>query len=189
MTRRSMVVMVVIAMAAAACGGGDGDSAGPESAIAKSAIVDEMVSDGIPRATAECITDKMLDEFGIDGLQALGESEEPSPEVALRTLELLGECGFDLTDTGSGLGDNGFDAGEMPSDFTELAMPRGSVDGPYTYGDDGDLDGMWDACEAGSGEACDDLFFQSPLGSEYEAFGNTCGNRMELNLICSSLDE
>jgi len=26
--------------------------------------------------------------------------------------------------------------------------------------------------------ACDDLFIQSPVGSEYEAYGNTCGNRV-----------
>ncbi|MFC4554638.1 hypothetical protein [Georgenia faecalis] len=45
------------------------------------------------------------------------------------------------------------------------------------YGDDPELDQLWDACERGDGAACDDLFWQSPWDSEYEEFGNTCGNR------------
>jgi hypothetical protein len=50
---------------------------------------------------------------------------------------------------------------------------------PDTYGDDPELDALWDACEDGDGQACDDLFFDSPFGSEYEEFGKTCGGRLE----------
>jgi hypothetical protein len=46
-----------------------------------------------------------------------------------------------------------------------------------TYGDDPDLDVLWDACAAGDGAACDDLYVESPFGSEYEEFGETCGGR------------
>ncbi|GAA1624256.1 variant leucine-rich repeat-containing protein [Georgenia ruanii] len=46
-----------------------------------------------------------------------------------------------------------------------------------TYGSDEHLDALWDACDAGDGEACDDLFWDSPSFSEYEDFGNTCGGR------------
>ena len=45
------------------------------------------------------------------------------------------------------------------------------------YGDDPVLDALWDACEAGEGAACDDLYLTSEIGSVYEAFGDTCGNR------------
>lgn len=45
---------------------------------------------------------------------------------------------------------------------------------PYTYGDDAELDSLWDACEVGDFEACDALFMQAPLDSEYEQFGGTC---------------
>ena len=41
------------------------------------------------------------------------------------------------------------------------------------------LDALWDACEEGDGQACDDLYFQSPFDSEYEEFGKTCGGRLE----------
>lgn len=46
---------------------------------------------------------------------------------------------------------------------------------PFTYGDDAYFDELWDACEAGDWPACDALYSESPIGSEYEAFGNTCG--------------
>jgi hypothetical protein len=55
----------------------------------------------------------------------------------------------------------------------------GACDIPFSYGDNADLDAYWDACEAGDGSACDDLYFESPIGSEYEAFGASCGNRHE----------
>lgn len=49
--------------------------------------------------------------------------------------------------------------------------------GPDSYGDDAYLDQLWDRCEAGDGAACDELYWESPAGSEYEEFGDTCGRR------------
>lgn len=49
--------------------------------------------------------------------------------------------------------------------------------GAETYGDDPVLDALWDQCEAGDGAACDDLYWDSPLGSDYEEFGDTCAGR------------
>jgi hypothetical protein len=54
-----------------------------------------------------------------------------------------------------------------------------------SYGDDPAFDALWDACEAGSGSACDDLYMDSPAGSEYEDFGLTCGNRVDFAVSCS----
>jgi S1-C subfamily serine protease len=48
-------------------------------------------------------------------------------------------------------------------------------DAAWTYGDDPELDGLWDACEDGDLEACNELYWRSPVGSEYEAYGATCG--------------
>ncbi|MEJ5945468.1 hypothetical protein WDZ17_09210 [Pseudokineococcus basanitobsidens] len=47
-----------------------------------------------------------------------------------------------------------------------------------TYGDNADLDALWDACEDGDGAACDELYSTSELGSEYEVFGQYCGGRV-----------
>ncbi len=57
-------------------------------------------------------------------------------------------------------------------------------DGPDTYGDDPLLDALWDGCEAGDMADCDQLYFDSPIGSEYEEFGDTCGRRREPGGIC-----
>ncbi len=62
------------------------------------------------------------------------------------------------------------------------------ADGPDTLGDDPALDRLWRSCEEGSGVACDQLFADSPVGSDYEQFGVSCGRRDEL-LDCSELDE
>lgn len=48
-----------------------------------------------------------------------------------------------------------------------------------TYGSDEELDALYDACEDGDFAACDELYFSSGVGTEYEAFGETCGDRTE----------
>lgn len=58
----------------------------------------------------------------------------------------------------------------------------------FRYGDDPDLDRLWDACAAGSGKACDDLYLAAPLDSEYEEFGYTCGDRPNV-IICTEIDD
>jgi hypothetical protein len=61
------------------------------------------------------------------------------------------------------------DDGNVTFNFGELA--------PQSYGDDARLDALWDDCEAADMGACDRLYEESPLGSRYEEFGATCGNR------------
>lgn len=46
---------------------------------------------------------------------------------------------------------------------------------PSAYGDDPALDGLYDACAAGDLEACDELWWISPYGSDYEAIASSCG--------------
>jgi len=66
------------------------------------------------------------------------------------------------------------DPGTEP-DVDEPDVDPGQSDG--TYGDDPYLDGLWDACEGGDMQACDDLYMDSDFGTEYETFGDTCGGR------------
>ena len=63
------------------------------------------------------------------------------------------------------------------SDSSESDSPGTSG----TYGTDAVLDALWDACVAGDGAACDDLYFQTTIGSDYEDFGHTCGRRYEVS--------
>lgn len=44
---------------------------------------------------------------------------------------------------------------------------------PGTYGSDPTLDRLQDRCAGGDGDACDDLYWDSPSGSAYEAFAES----------------
>lgn len=55
----------------------------------------------------------------------------------------------------------------------------------FTFGDNNDLDKLWRECERGVWASCDDLYFQSDPGSDYEYFGATCGDLfMDAELWC-----
>lgn len=53
-----------------------------------------------------------------------------------------------------------------PQPEPELTVP------PMDLGDDADLDKLWFRCADDDYDACEDLFWDSPLGSEYEAFAD-----------------
>ncbi len=46
------------------------------------------------------------------------------------------------------------------------------------YGDDPVLDLLWDQCAAANPQACDELYRDAPIGSRYETYGRTCGDRL-----------
>ena len=48
---------------------------------------------------------------------------------------------------------------------------------PTGLGDDPAMDALAQDCFDGDMQACDDLFMQSPAGSEYEDYGDTCAGR------------
>jgi hypothetical protein len=50
---------------------------------------------------------------------------------------------------------------------------------PGTLGDDQVLDGLAEACFDADWAACDTLYFDSDVGTEYESYGETCGGRNE----------
>lgn len=59
-------------------------------------------------------------------------------------------------------------------------------DEPFGYRDDATLDTLWDSCAGGDMAACDELYFSAPIDSEYESFGDTCGNTAEGGAACAS---
>ena len=56
-----------------------------------------------------------------------------------------------------------------------------------SYGSDPELDELYDSCEDGDYAACDQLYLDSPSGSEYEDFGDSCGDRNEPSGFCVDL--
>ena len=76
-------------------------------------------------------------------------------------------------------------AGARDGDFSRPCVFVASGE-PFGYGDDLSLDMLWDTCSVGDGVACDDLFFQTPIGSAYEAFGRVCGDLTALGHTCEN---
>src|SRR5689334_1205845 len=100
-------------------------------------------------------------------------------------LLLLAGCGSG--DDSSGGGSGGDDRSDEPAATTEA---EDSGESPFEadaedpesvddYGTDDALDQLTDDCADGDFAACDDLYGQSDLGSDYETYGSTCGGRSE----------
>lgn len=70
--------------------------------------------------------------------------------------------------------EKGTTAAPPKEEETVVTVPEGQ-DEPYSYGDDPDLDNLWDSCFEGDWSDCDELYLQAPFDSEYEWFGGTCG--------------
>jgi hypothetical protein len=62
-------------------------------------------------------------------------------------------------------------------------------DDAFDYGDSDYFDELWDDCAGGDGIACDDLFLEAPVGSRYEEFGLTCGDRLPDGPAVACADE
>jgi S1-C subfamily serine protease len=78
----------------------------------------------------------------------------------------------------------------LPDEWEWDDEPDWDVTGPDGYGDDPELDELYEACGDGDMVACDDLYVQSPYGSDYESFGSTCGGiEVEMFGACSWLEE
>src|SRR5690606_16856796 len=61
---------------------------------------------------------------------------------------------------------------------------------PGDLGDDPLLDQYAADCYAGDMEACDDLYWESPIDSAYEEYGDTCAGRAtEPVMSCTDLDD
>jgi hypothetical protein len=102
-----------------------------------------------------CITRYIIDNSANPARAIAVGSDPEDAEVALAALEAC-----------------------LPPDTIDEALGVAGT-GPQNYGDDADLDLLYDDCEAGRNEACDLLFFESSAESEYETFATSCGGRSD----------
>ncbi len=128
------------------------------------ALIDTLEAEGLDPAAGRCLLVELeAAGFSLTDLMALGLDANAEPDPAMIAAFL--RCGDEFVEAGlMDLGDI-FGGGA----FTD------SSDDVDTYGDDIELDQLWDACASGDQEACDELFWLSPIDSEYEMFGSTCG--------------
>lgn len=60
-----------------------------------------------------------------------------------------------------------------------VVLPPGEE--PVGLGDDPDFDRLANQCFDGDMDACDELYFGSPIDSDYEEYGDTCGGRVGID--------
>jgi hypothetical protein len=148
----------------------DGSASGPGTSI-PSAMLDLiaqgiMEESGLSQAQARCFAEQIFTLDGIDfgsimsDPDSFGDDVMNDPDMIFSFFEIFERCDIDPLEF-----DGGFDGGG--SGFQQ----------GMSYGDNPTLDRLWDACDAGDGAACDELYFTSEIGSDYEEFGDTCGGR------------
>ena len=116
---------------------------------------------------AECYVDAVKKQVGA---RYLAPDASVPDDVAAKMTSIRVDC--------VGVANLGVTTTVDPADPSAAASPSTEAGNlARQRGDDPTLDALYDQCAAGSGQACDDLFNLSPVGSAYESFAITCGNR------------
>lgn len=111
---------------------------------------------------------------GSDAQVTLPELTVPEATTSTRA------AGADTTTTGDGGTTATTAAAGGDGDVPDPRSPDG-------LGDDPQLDGLAQDCFDGDFSACDQLFFESPVDSDYEAYGDSCGGRNEPAGLCVNI--
>jgi hypothetical protein len=111
------------------------------------------------------------DEIDEDDLDEAAEEAEGSTEAAPETTESAPDSPVspDLINSPA-LG--------APTDPTTIPE----------YGSDSDFDLLAADCYLANFESCDQLYLETPAGSGYEAYGGTCGGRLEVSINADCLN-
>jgi hypothetical protein len=127
-------------------------------------VIDES-GGALNRQQAECYVNRVVDEVGANQL-------EPDAKPSANQISRLTSIRIDCVGVAN-LGRSPATGTVRPVSPDETSARRL----PQRKGDDAQLDLLYDACQQGSGAACDSLFDAAPPGSEYEEFAVTCGGR------------
>ena len=142
---------------------------------------EDLLADlGLSDAEASCLT-REYEAFGLDiatVLRADNETDLTADDVdALREVnQYCAGVGSDATAAPSTREPD--EETDRESDAAESAPPEQTFLND-AYGDDPYLDSLYDACADGDLVACDDLYWSTPPGSEYETFAASCGSTDE----------
>jgi hypothetical protein len=153
------------------CGGGDNASCDALFATGSNEDYARTCGD----ALEEPITGGTCEEHATREAEKLRDACDDGDFVACDDLYFASEAGSEAEEYAASCGGRTDGANGGVCEET-----KGGADPlPSTFGDDPTLDDLWSRCEAGDGSACDNLFFESPSGSDYEQFGVTCGGRSD----------
>jgi hypothetical protein len=88
-------------------------------------------------------------------------------DAAVDEIDGIGSLDDDVVGESS---ESGMDAETSSCDDDASAEDPGDNDG---------CDALYDACDDGDMHACNDLYFAASIGTQYEEFGGTCGDRIQ----------
>lgn len=154
------------------------------------AVVDSMEAliDDAPEEIAddfELLLDAFRDaeEGDSEALESLADDEDFEDATDNIQEFVREECDIDLSDTGSSSSDEESEESESEDEESESEdeEPTGDLpdaDSSSGLGDNATFDALAADCEDGDLGACDDLYLQTAVGSDYEAYGSTCGGRI-----------
>ena len=185
--------LVVAAIIIAGCGGGD-------SAITRDPTAEEtlaitaLVGADLPLNEQRCVLQGIVD-LEINPQQIVDGSLSADDDGAM--LAAAAECVDDLASLEpfvqsfiDGAAESGtvlsveeaqcsiraLESNDQEAAILDCLGDRVSDDEDYV--DDLVLDLLWDQCSGGNPQACDELYRDAPIGSRYETYGRTCGDRL-----------
>ena len=185
---RALAIVTGLAFAAAACGGSDEPNAEEREAIGRLVDADLTIDE------QRCILEGLRDlDIGPDRIVADDLTVDEDGDVLAVSLDCVddlasveafvdsfiegaAEAGTDLTRDEARCAIRAL--GEADSDDAAILACLGGADDPPAEGDDPVLDLLVEQCRRGNNQACDELFADAPPGSDYEAYGRTCGSRL-----------
>jgi hypothetical protein len=142
-------------------------------------IADEVEQGTASLAATEEIFGELSGVESEDEFSEVGAGVDESLAEARAVLEPVGiDCGIEAG------GDDDESSSGGSSDAVPAAEPASALS---DYGSDDVLDALADDCEAGDFDACDTLFNESPVGSAYEEYGDSCGGRNEPGGFCTTI--
>lgn len=180
--KRLVVLLGVLALVLVGCGDDDDGGNLDDLTTTSEADTDTTVDEDTTEPDEETTTTEPSDEddsdedssgdpdtYGDDeALDGLWDDCDDGDDDACRQLWVQSPGGSEYESFGASCG------GRSESDDCGFGIGSSDAD---SYGDDEDLDALWDDCDDGDDDACSELYWTSPAGSEYETFGSTCGGR------------
>lgn len=130
------------------------------------AVVDLMAASfvsaaGVDEGDAACMAESVIGQVGplafMDAMVGFLANPFSGAFLEEEAITAADACGIDL----------------------EGGDPEPALEVGQNYGDNPTLDALWDQCGGGDGAACDTLYNISEVGSDYERFGGTCGDRYD----------
>lgn len=152
---------------------------GPTTSDERSCLLDGLDAGGVPAetivegtltpaqdTTATAVTVACIEDLGRIPSFVASFIEGASLE-GVELTEAQARCAIDSL--------SGSDADAITAVTACLGADPGTLEGAATYGEDPLLDLLWEACDGGNSQACDELFWNAPTASGYGEFGRTCG--------------